>query len=383
MSRRVRAEHLWWLGVAAWVALVVLWRPDPPLSMLDAPSSSPRPAGYAILHDLLARETAGVTRVLGRASQIPDEVGVLLVLSPREPVPAAHRREMMEWVDSAGKTLIVGHPVLGDEGDRLASFLEDGLWPVSEWSSLVEARRIEVGYVPSKPESAREVPGFSHTFRGEMTLSEWTAEGLLLGADGEVLATVETYGSGTLIQLAEADLLDNRSLGWKRAHLFAAALIDEVGREEVWAFDEAHEGIEPEPSLVAFLGSGRWRAVALQVLLLGIFFYWWRSTRIGRPAAAPPREEVREVTTMARDVGDFYFRAGESRWALGRTLEYLKLSLKERGAASAERARAMALAAEAEQELGRGTTGSERHAVLIRKLALSQKAMTESKGKKR
>lgn len=383
MSRRVRAEHFWWLAVAAWVALVVLWRPDPPLSMLEAPSSSPRPAGYGIFYDLLARETAGVTRVLGRASRIADEVGVLLVLSPSEPVPAAHRREMMEWVDSGAKTLIVGHPVLGDEGDRLSSFLEDGLWPVSEWSSLSEARQIEVDYTPTQSEGTREVPGFGHTFRGEMTLSEFGAEGLLLGAHGEVLATVEPYGTGTVIQLAEADLLDNRSLGWKRAHLFAAALIDEVGRDEVWAFDEAHEGIEPEPSLVAFLGSGRWRSVALQVLLLGIFFYWWRSMRIGRPAAAAPREEVREVTTMARDVGDFYFRAGESRWALGRTLEYLKLSIKERGAASAERARAVALAAEAEQELGRGTTGSERHAVLIRKMALCQRVMTESKGKKK
>jgi hypothetical protein len=160
-------------------------------------------------------------------------------------------------------------------------------------------------------------------------------------------------------------------------------LIDEVGRDEVWAFDEAHEGIEPEPSLISFLGSGRWRSVALQILLLGLFFYWWRSTRIGRPAVAPPREEVREVTTMARDIGDFYFRAGESRWALSRTLEQLRLSLKERGAASEERARATALVHEAEQELNRGTAGVERHAVLIRKMALSQRMMAESKGKKR
>jgi hypothetical protein len=383
MSRRIRAEHFWWLGVAAWVALVVLWRPEPPLSMLDAPSSSPGPSGYGILHDLLVRETAGVARVLERASQLAEEVDVLLVLSPGEEVPESHRREMMDWAYQDGKTLIIGHPVIDEEGSRLTTFAEEGAWPISEWSHLTDTRNVTVSYVAYNVTEPRDVPEFGHTFRGEMSLSDFGAEGLLLGDGGEVLATIEPYGGGTVIQLAEADLLDNRALGWKQTHLFAAALIDEVGRDKIWGFDEAHEGIEPEPSLISFLGAGRWRTVALQVLLLGLFFYWWRSTRLGRPATAPPREEVREVTTMARDIGDFYLRAGESRWALGRTLDYLRLALKERGAASEERARAAALMAEAEQELNRGTGGVERHAVLIRKMALSQKMMAESKGKRR
>jgi len=384
MRRRFRSEHLWWLGVAAWALLVVLWRPDPPLSMLDAPSASPRPSGYGIFYDLVARETAGAVRVLERAPQLGDEIGVLLVLSPRDEVPAAHRREMLEWASSTGGTLIVGHPVIDEDGSRLAAFVDEPVQPISEWSWLDETRHVMATYVPFRQaDQPREVPAFGHTFRGEMSLPDWGAEGLLLGDNGEVLASVDPYGAGTVIQLAEADLLDNRALGWKQTHLFAAALIDEAGRDTVWAFDEAHEGIEPEPSLIAYLGSGRWRSVTLQIMLLGLFFYWWRATRLGRPAVAPARDEVREVTTMARDIGDFYLRAGESRWALGRTLEYLKLALKERGAAGEERARAAALVAEAEQELGRGAGSVERHVVLIRKMALSQRMMTESKGKKR
>jgi hypothetical protein len=382
LSLRIRAEHAWWLGLVAWAALVFLWRPEPPLSMLDAPSSSTRPPGYAILHDLLLRETSGVVRVIGRASQISKSVGVLLVLAPTGPVPETHRQEMMDWASSTGGTLIIGYPLLDKDGERVEEFHPDGIWPISSWAPLSETRDIALSYVPVDAAAPRAVPEFSHAFRGEMTLSDWGAESLLLGGNGEVLATTEPYGSGNVVQLAEADLLDNRALGWKTSHLFVAALIDEVGRDKVWAFDESHEGIEPQPSLVALLGSGRWRSVALQVLLLLIFFYWWRSVRLGRPLKAPPRVQVREVTTMAHDMGDFYFRAGESRWALSRTVEHLKLSIKERGAASEDRARAIALVTEAENELSQGRGGVERHAMLIRKMALSQRAMAESKGKR-
>ena len=70
-----------------------------------------------------------------------------------------------------------------------------------------------VGVFSSWKMSATQVPPFGHTFRGEMSLSDWGAEGLLLGDGGEVLATIESYGGGTVIQLAEADMLDNRAVG--------------------------------------------------------------------------------------------------------------------------------------------------------------------------
>lgn len=389
-KRRIRAEHFWWLGVAAWGLLVVLWRPDPPVSFLEAPSASPRPRGYAIFHDLLERETAGVRRVLGRASQLDDEVGVLVVLAPTEPLPATHRREMMDWVESTGGTLIVGHPIHDPDEGALVEFHAEGMWPVSELTPAPLARPVTAQYVPVHAAEPRDVPSFGHVFHGELTLSEYGAEALLVGDAGETLASSEPYGAGTVIQLAEADLLDNRALGWKQTHLFAAALLDEVGRDKIWAIDESHEGIDAAPSLVRLLGSGAWRPVLLQAVLLAIFLFWWGSARLGRPRGPGGPEAVREVTTLARDIGDFYFRAGQSRWALGRSLEYLKLAIKERGASSAARAAAQAAVTAAEQELARGaggkTTGGgsvERHAVLIRKIALSQRLLAESsKGKR-
>jgi hypothetical protein len=224
-----------------------------------------------------------------------------------------------------------------------------------------------------------------------MVLSEIGAEAMVSDAAGAVITSVDSYGSGTVIQLADATMLDNSALGYKRAHLFAAALIDEAGRGKVWAFDESHEGIEPEPSLVALLGSGPWRAVLLQALLLALFFYWWASARLARPFPAPPSRRAREVTTLARDVGDFYLRAGRSEWALSRVLERLRRTMKERGRGEAERQAAEDVIAEAAKELAEAAKGlaeggrnAERHVYLIKKMAICQRVLAESsKGKKR
>jgi hypothetical protein len=219
--------------------------------------------------------------------------------------------------------------------------------------------------------------------RGEMELAEFGAEALVIGEDGGPAVSFERYGAGTLIQIADSGLLDNRSLGWKQTHIFAAALLDEVGRDRVWAFDESHEGVEPEPSLISYLGSGRWRAVVLQVMLLLLFLYWWSTSRIGRPAAAPTSVDVREVTTLARDVGDFYFRAHKSAWALSRTLELFRIALRGRGFAGPEREEAEDLAQQAQAELESGSDNAEKHVSLIRKMAQSQRRLARSsKGKK-
>jgi len=363
--------------------MAVLWRPEPPVSYLDVPSASPEPPGFAVFHDMVERQAAGARRVLGRASMMPESVGVLVVLSPTGRVPEAHREEMLEWASSGGGTLVIGYPILGEDGERISSFVEDATWPISTWAESGDKYDAELTYIPGAADPPREVPRFGHVMRGEMELAEFGAEALVAGDGGEPVVSFERYGAGTLIQIADSGLLDNRSLGWKQTHLFAAALLDEVGRDEVWAFDESHEGVEAEPSLITYLGSGRWRAVVLQVMLLLLFLYWWSTSRIGRPAAAPSRVDVREVTTLARDVGDFYFRAHKSAWALSRTLELFGIALKGRGIAGPERDAAAELARQAQVELESGAANAEKHASLIRKMAQSQRRLARSsKGKK-
>ena len=99
---------------------------------------------------------------------------------------------------------------------------------------------------------------------------------------------------------------------------------------------------------------------------------------------APPLVDVREVTTLARDVGDFYMRAGKSTWALARSLEFLKLTLKGRGVDGDTRKQAETVIRQAEKELERGEEDLEKHAFLIKKMAECQRMLARSsKGKRR
>ena len=381
-SRSRKAEIGWWLGLAAWVVLAALWEPEPPLSYLEAPSASTHQDGYAVFYDLVGRNTTGVRRLLGGVSQVGDDVGVLVVLSPSLGIDDRDREEMLDWASGTGGTLIIGHPIFDDKGNAVPRFSDEGFWEISEHQGSAEENGA-LNYLPRRAETPRDVPAFELPVAGEMILSETGAEAMVSDAGGRTVVSTETYGAGTVIQLADATMLDNSALGYKRAHLFAAALIDEAGRQKAWAFDEAHEGIEPEPSLVAYLGSGPWRGVLLQVLLLALFVYWWASARLARPLPAPPSRRAREVTTLARDVGDFYLRAGRSEWALSRVLEHLRRSMKERGR-GAERQAAEDAAAEAARELEAPAHNPDRHVYLIRKMAICQRMLAESsKGKKR
>jgi hypothetical protein len=388
--RHIGSEAGWWLGLLAWALLAALWRPDPPVSFLEAPSASPDPPGYAVFHDLLARRTAGVRRLLGRASQLPERVGVLVVLSPGEPLPAAHRRELLEWAAEPGRTLVLGHPLLDEERAWLEDVGDgagDEAAGLSRWKPLPARTRIDAVREPSHPagEGAALPAGFSHAFRGVLEPGDAAAP-MLLGPDGEVLALDEPLGSGRVVQLAAADLLDNRALGWKRTHEFAAALIAAVGADTEWAIDEAHEGIEQEPSLVRLLGSGRWRGVFLVALLLGLFSYWRATARLGRPRPAPPLESPHAAATLARDAGDFTLRAQKSRFALERTLEHLRLVLGQRRVESEARREALTAAEQAAREIESGRDDVERHARLMRKMAIAERRLVESgagKGRKR
>ncbi len=387
---RSGSEPGFWLGVLAWGALAALWRPDPPLSFLEAPSASAEPPGYAVFHDLVARRTAGVRRLLGRAAQLPEEVGVLVVLAPGEPVPASHRREMLEWAAEPGRVLVIGHPILDEERAWLDAFDgggEEDESGLSLWSELEARTRFDASWSPTSlmGEASPAPPGFGHAFRGSLEPGPG-AEPVLLGAGGEVLAVVEPHGPGKVVQLAAADLLDNRALGWKKTHEFAAALIAAVGGDREWAIDEAHEGIEQEPSLLRLVGSGPWRGVFLQVLLLGLFAYWWATARLGRPRPVPPAEHPHAATTLARDVGDFTLRAQKSRWALERTLEHLRLVLGQRKVESEARQRVLEAAAQAAREIEGGRDDVERHARLMRKMAIAERRLLESgagKGRKK
>jgi hypothetical protein len=379
---RIRAEHIWWAGIALWIGAAIFWHPEPSVSFAHAPSASPRPGGFAVFHELVAMDAAGARRYLGRPRDIPKDIDVLVLLSPTEPVPAAHREEMLDWVSETGGTLILGHPIYDmDSGARLGSFTEGtdsflcGLLPAAGESSVA------LYYVPEDPDGERETP-FEATVRQGFDANGCYGSPLIVDSDEGIFATVENSGDGTVVQLAAADILDNDALGRKRSHRFAAALIQRFGASRIWAFNEAYEGIHPTPKFVQLAGASKWRPVFLQILLLMIIGYWQRSMTFARRSGPLSKRDTREVATQARDIGDFYYRAQKGRYALSRSLEYLRWQTKIPGADSTARNEALALIRKVEEALEAGEHNLERDAYLVRKMAIAGRSLlSSSKGR--
>jgi hypothetical protein len=381
---RISAELFWWLGIAVWILAALFWRPAPSVSFASAPSASPKPLGFAVFHDLVAMNTAGVRRFLGSPSELPGEVGVLALLSPSKPVPRSHREEMLEWVEERGGTLLLGHPVEDpDSGEWLNDFAKDTGFTLCTLAPGEVAESVSLQYLPGADDDVEDaVPPFEAAILREIYAETCPGTLLLIDDQGRFIATMEPLGAGTVVQLAEASLLDNEALGRKRTHRFADRLIDRVGPSALWAFDEAYEGIHPSPKFVQLMGASRWRPVFLQIALILLIGYWRRTASFGRRKRPLFGRNVREVTTQARDIGDFYLRAQKSRYALSRALDYLRMQTKTQGADPEAKGEALALVEAAQAEIETGENNLEKHAHLARKMALAgRKLLRSSKGR--
>lgn len=384
MAERTQKRHelAWWAGVAVWLCAVLFWHPAPTVSYTDAPSATTTPRGFSIFYELAARETAGAMRTLKPPQELPEDMRVFAVLSPSKPVPRQHREQMIEWASERGATLIVGHPILGEDKapiEHFAPSLRDVSCPRV---SLEEAIQAELEYIPV--DETRPVPPFTHPVSAVFDMTTCEASAMLITETNEVVAVSYTLGDAQIIEISDTSLLSNAPLGWKRSHLFAAALLDEAGRSTRWAFDESHEGILPEPRFISMLGATKYRSISLQIALLVLFGYWWKTFRIGRPLPIEESGSPRDVASAAQNTGDFYLRAGKSRWALARTYEHLKLVLREKGADPETKSQAEDALKIAENELRSNVDDLDRHFQLMRRIAyLERKLSYRNKGKKR
>jgi hypothetical protein len=374
-KRPLRAEHAFFAAWVLWLAAVLFWHPEPVVTFADAPSARKAQDGFSLFYELVATQTKGARRVLSAPDDFPKDVGVLVLLSPREAIPSGDIDDLLSWVEQGG-TLILGYPLSvrsgGDVEVAQAGLLGCGLL------ELGEAQLSTLSYTGSSDEMSRKVPPFQYPV--ETLLNLESCEGVMLLGDetNEAVAAFESRGNGTVIEIADAELLSNAGIGWKSTHLWAAALMDEGGREKVWAFDESYHGIKPEPQIVRLLGAGNLRLVFLHVVLLLLVGYWWRSRGLGPALPREKRVPAREVATLIDDLGAFYLRAGKSLWALDRSVEHLRSRLKERGTSSQARAAAEEALAQARQALRSGNNDMTAHLPLLVDLARAEHALGRS-----
>ncbi|MBN2343107.1 MAG: DUF4350 domain-containing protein [Deltaproteobacteria bacterium] len=375
----MRSERGWWLIVGVWLLVLVFWRPEPPPLYTQVPSVTPEPHGFRIFYDLIEKEVSSVSRTLRGAAHLTNE-DVLVLLRPSEGLSDDERHDIMDWVSERGGTLVVAYPIWDDNGKMLRNvFPENESWTISKWKDA-EASLKEIEYLHVNSENPREVESFTLKTQGHLELGEGASEVLASADDGTVLATLETFGTGAVVQIADSVMLNNQSIGFKKTHLFAAALIDEVGRTGTWVFDESHEGVSVQPALAPLIGTGPFRAVFLHLLLILIFWYWYMSRRLVRIERAPDERRVREVTTLAADIGSFYFRAKKGGWALSRYAQYFRRQLQGFHAGSTKLADAEQLVRRADEMVAQGGE-IEEQLQMVKTLAERRKVLEEQRDK--
>lgn len=366
-------ERGWWLAFGVWGLVLIFWRPEPPPMYTQVPSVTPQPSGYRIFYDLIEKEVETVTRTLRGADQLKTE-DVLVLLRPSDGIDDAEREDLMDWVGDRGGTLVVGYPLWSDSGDAMENLFSNDSYPViSSWKDK-DTLLQEVSYLPVNVESPRNVEPFKIKLQGEMLLGGDTSEALVMGSHETVLVSIDKYGAGEVIQIADSSLLNNESLGFKKSHLLAAALIDEIGRDREWVFDESHEGISVQPALAPLIGAGPFRAAFLHLFLFLLFWYWYKSRRHLPIERVSDERKVREVTTLAADVGRFYFRAKKSRWALSRYVQFFKRKLNDATIGPVEREKAAQLVLRAEQLLS-ANSSFDAQLQMMKKMAEHQRML--------
>lgn len=373
------AERLWWTAVIFWVLSVVFWRPEPPVSYVQVPSVVPYPQGHRIFYEMVKKQATTVSRSLRKVTSLDEKTNVLAVLTPSEGIPQLHVQAMIDWVSQTGGILLVGFPLFDEKGNFIETLFDaDNEWGLPRWQRG-EDRLVELRTAPGSAAFVRKVPSFYEKIAGsfEMKDSDKVTGTLLVSDKGEKVIVTTPVGAGRIVQIADSRILNNESIGFKKSHLLAAALLDHIGRKKVWQFDESHEGVSVQPQIAPLIGTSRYRLLFLYSLLLLLFAYWWRSARMGAPQRDKGSKKVTEATTLARDIGDFYFRSGHSSWALSRYVSYFRVFLASRAIAPNERRAGEKILKEAEAALLQGGEDAQAHAQLISKMAGLQRSMTE------
>jgi hypothetical protein len=371
-----RVERGFWLLLGVWLVVLIFWQPQPPPLYTNVPSVNKDPDGFRIFYEMVAKQARSVQRTLRRPELLTD-VDVLVLLRPSKGLEEDDREALMRWVKVSGGTLVVGYPIWNRESMLLENvFPEKYHGDVSVWEHQ-DAVLQTVTYVSSELKSPRDVESFTMKLRGKMALNDGPAQALVLSESGDVLVSDDAFGSGRVIQLADTALLGNEALGFKKSHLLAAALLDEIGRDRHWVFDESNEGVSIQPSLAPLIGAGPFRALFLYLLLFFIFWYWYKFRRHVRIHQPPLERDVREVTTLATDIGRFYFSANRTNWALSRYLAYFNRRLQLANMSPAERT-AVQKTVKAAEEVNQTGQSSDAQLQMIRKLAAHRAVFREN-----
>lgn len=285
------------------------------------------PAGYELLHDVMAKQ--GVT-----VSGLQSSLATLPLPSPGEHAPAVivdlantaldddSKEHLVAWVEAGGVLVLAGFPEAWPKALGASRVMSTG-------AKTITARRLLARAIPSTPGEDDEEDDASGDDEPAIYAHEEehgtlvTSSGLKMSgaperiawyADATPYALSIARGAGYVIGLADDELLTNVGIARPTNAAALVAILASTSRSELHLAD-ADDGVSPPSSPIAALLRAGLGLPLAHACVFALVLFLASGTRLRRPTpASPPRR--RAFTEHVEAVGALYARARSAPHAL-------------------------------------------------------------------
>jgi hypothetical protein len=287
----------------------------------------------AIGHNGLVRllEELDVPVVVSRSDSGDKARHGLLIIAEPTVTDAASRQRLAKLVDSAPNVLVVLPKWYGSV-ERGKTWISDArLLPLEEVSPVIEALALkEAATVARAHASVGWIvdPGVTRpVIREPQLIATGALAAIVTDAAGNQLLGRTERESGTLIVLADPDVLNNFGLRTADNARFVLDLIDQLRHDGPVVIDEAMHGYAQQPSLSRTLFRFPLVLATLQVLVCAVLVVWAAMVRFGpRREAPPPIAPGKDF--LIRNTAALLHYGGHHAHALERYLQLTALAVR-------------------------------------------------------
>lgn len=286
--------------------------PDPLKKYPPFVSDSPSPTGVKGIYTYLKNNNAQ-TGMWNQGNTIPSlSIGkqTMLMVQPYQGLGASLEKHWMKWME---------------EGNRIWLMAEDpeGMFQIE--TTLKESY---------DKEKVRKVTGsfagngeYLATIDSNARLQAQEKDRILLQDEEGVVALSRSFGKGELLVTVTPEWLQNGKILKHNHYALIAPFLHEIGRDVVW-FNETIHGYKSKGAFIK--AYPKWfLMIFLQVVLVAIFFIWWKGKRFG-PIEIPRAARVRFHDERIRAMAAWYERSGFYQEALSIQQTYIRKLLQEK-----------------------------------------------------
>lgn len=292
------------------------------------PATNTDPAGDELMTELLRKQGVKVSRLRGSLANLPipkpdaEPPAAVLIDGERTMLEPDTKAHLLAWVEAGGFLILTGAPenwpALGLKGKPTTSR------DIDVYSAREDEEDDELP--PTKPADPVRI---DHGKVAEAAALDWSddaATAVALTRDREVYAAIRPMKKGSVLAIANGDLLTNASLTRPGNPAALVAILSNVDRTEIRT-TRPEDGISPPTNPIsglarAGLGLGMWHALAATLLA-----FFAVGARVSRPKPTKPPQR-RAFSEHVEATGALYARTGSAPHALAAYARYASERLR-------------------------------------------------------